>query len=179
MIDFWLISPVVTLVTVVLEVALLSVPEVRTDKVWECPSLYVQNLLHLSTNCGYFTLARQPSVDWMHSPELMMVGTIFRLRIFPRPLTSSHERPTPPKAVLAISRSDLHPVGLLFTLRQDARLETSPSKTPKPYCPAIPSARHPRRRLFIRSLDDVPTFGVQAHERRDEQPHVEPWNVEE
>ena len=63
MIDFWLISPVVTLIAVVLEVALLSVPEVCADKVWECPSLYIQNLLHLSTNRGYFTLARQSSVD--------------------------------------------------------------------------------------------------------------------
>ena len=115
----------------------------------------------------------------MRSPEPMMVGTIFHPRIFPRLLTPSHERPIPLKVVLAIPQSALHPVSLFFTLRQNARLETSPSKTPQPYRPTIPSARHPRRRLFVRSLDDVPTLSVQAHERRDEQPHVESWNVEE
>ena len=109
-----------------------------------------------------------------------MVGTIFQLRIFPRLLTpGTHEHSIPPKAVLAISQSDLHSVGLFFTLRQNARLETSPSKTPQPYSPTIPPARHSRRRLFVHSLDNVPTFGVQAHERHDEQPYMESWNVEE
>ena len=110
---------------------------------------------------------------------VMMVGMIFRLRNFPRPLPPHHEHLPPLKTFLAIPLSGLHPVSFLFTIRQNARLETSPTQTSQPGRSAIPSTRHPRRWLFVRSLDDLPAFYDQANEGRDEQPHVEPWDVEE
>ena len=47
MIDFRFICLVDIRIAVVLEVTLLSVPEVRADEVWKRPSLYVQNFPHL------------------------------------------------------------------------------------------------------------------------------------
>ena len=108
-----------------------------------------------------------------------MVGTIFHLRSFPRLLPPSHERLTTLKAILAIPLSDLHPASLFFTIRQNARMEASPSKASQPGRSPIPPTRHSCRRFLVRSLDDVPTFRNQAHEGRDEQPHVESWDVEE
>lgn len=118
-------------------------------------------------------------VDLIHSPEPMVVGMIFHLRNFPRPLPPSHERLITLEAIPVDPLPDLHPVSLFFALWQDARLEASASKTSQPCRSPIPPTRHPCRRFFIRSLDDIPTFFDQAHERCDEQPHVESWNVEE
>jgi len=108
----------------------------------------------------------------------MAAGTISHLRSFPRPLPPSHERPISLK-----SRSrfpavpDLHPVSSSSspygrTTSGSAGNQNFPTRSS-----AIPTTRHPRRRFFVRSLDNFPTFGDQAHERCDEQPHVESWNV--
>jgi hypothetical protein len=109
----------------------------------------------------------------------MVVGMMVHLRNFSRSLPPRHERPTSSQAVLTIPLSDIHPVSLLFAVWPNPCLEASPSKTSQPGRPPIPPTRHPRGRLFVRSLDDITTFGDQAHERRDEQPYVESWNVEE
>ena len=47
MINFLSVGQVCVHITLVLEVTFLSIPEVCADEIWECSSLYVQNLLHL------------------------------------------------------------------------------------------------------------------------------------
>ena len=61
--DLWFTRIVGISITFILEITLLSIPEVRADKVRERPGLDIQNLLHLSTNHGGLSPAQWLSVD--------------------------------------------------------------------------------------------------------------------